>query len=112
MADIGFEELESAYAADVFEIGTLPGGGIERVERIDNGELCAAADQGFGHVRADESGAACKQNFSRRIYQEFLRHRGPQIRLSTILARGKIREATLAVSRYSPAWENVARKVR
>jgi hypothetical protein len=63
-------------------------------------------------VRADESGAACKQNFSRRIYQEFLRHRGPQIRLSTILARGKIREATLAVSRYKLAWENVARKVR
>src|ERR1700690_1517537 len=91
VANIGFIEIKAAYAADAFEIGALPGRGIEIVERIDDGEPGAAADQGFGQMRAYESGAAGQQNFSGCIYQEFLRNFGRIGRLPTILVRGKIR---------------------
>ena len=58
VANIGFVEIEAAHAANVFEIGALPGRRIEIVEGIDNNELGPAADQGFRQMRANKSGAS------------------------------------------------------
>ena len=67
---------DDVRAPGVFQIGKIPGGRLEIVEGIDNGEFRAAGDESVGEVRADRSGASRQQDFSCGIYQEILGNLG------------------------------------
>ena len=65
--DIGAPEQEAPGGADGLEVGLFEGGRIEIVQVIDHDDVVPPPDQGFGHVRSDESGAAGHKNFHRGI---------------------------------------------
>src|SRR3990170_992740 len=62
LADIDFVELKRTHATDLCQVALLPGAWIKVIEIVDDRELCTAAEQGLGHMRADEASPTCQQN--------------------------------------------------
>src|SRR5258707_5964225 len=62
VTNVDFRELITAHAADVFQVGLLPGRRIAFVQVIENPQLYTAAEKGLRDMRANEAGSTRQHN--------------------------------------------------